>query len=219
LRPQARILLADMVFPLGTIARMIGLQTPETLAKLTHAGHGRYDAALVNKYISPRQRWGWRVLTSASGLDEAQALEVGEIAAIFETLGTMFDYLFVDLGRSLSRITLPIMQCAAIIAVILTPDINTVALTKTSLEYLFSVGITPLQLVLINNRTIGRVWISKEEIEKELSLPLLGTIPFEAELFTMAINAHVPFVAKYPEGAASMMFTELANQLLARAGQ
>ena len=217
--PRADVLLVDMVFPSGTVGQSIGYESRETVARFTQQVKGKPDRATVEKYVSPVQRWGFRVLLGASDPQEATTLDVSQIVPLFDTLRTMYDYVFVDFGRNLSRISLPIIQASHNIVIILTSDINTVKMTRLTLDYLESLGVSKNQLILINNRTIGRAWISKEETESALKLPLSGTIPNEAEYMTMAINAAVPFVAKFPENAASLMFADFARLLRERAGK
>ncbi len=81
------------------------------------------------------------------------------------------------------------------------------------LDYFESLGISRERLLLIANRTVGRVWISKEEIEQQLNLSLAGAIPYEQEHMTLAVNAGTPFVAKFPERTASIAFMDLARLL------
>ncbi len=212
LEPKAQVLLVDMVLPVGTIGSSVGFEPERTIAQLTQA-QGEMDRALVSQYVSPPTRWGFRVLLSTRDPQEATQLEASQIAPLFDTLRSMYDYIFADLGRTLSRVSLPVMRTAQRVVLILGPDVHTVKLTKSMLDYFESLGISRDQLVLIANRPVGRVWLSIEEIEKQLRLPLAGTIPYEAELMTLAINDGVPFVAKFPERTASIAFTDLARVL------
>lgn len=217
MRPQSQVLIADMVFPIGTVGSSVGYESQETVAKLTRECTSKLERGFVEKYISPMTRWNFKVLIGAHDPQEALTLDVGQIIPLFEIVRTMFDYVFVDFGRTLSRISLPVIQVSDAIVVTLTPDINTVRMTNLTLEYLASLGVTRNRLIAINNRTVGRVWISKEETERTLGLSLAGTIPFESEYMTMAVNAGIPFMAKFPEHAASSMFTDFARMLLGRA--
>ncbi len=212
LDPKAQVLLVDMVLPVGTIGSSVGYEPERTIAQLTQA-QGEIDRALVSQYISPPTRWGFRVLLSTRDPQEATQLEASQIVPLFDTLRTMYDYIFADFGRTLSRVSVPIMRAAQRVVLILGPDIHTVKLTKSMLDYFESLGISRDQLVLVANRPVGRVWLSMEEIEKQLHLPLAGTVPYEAELMTLAINDGVPFMAKFPERTASIAFSDLARLL------
>ena len=58
-----------------------------------------------------------------------------------------------------------------------------------------------------------------EDIEREITLPLLVTIPYEVEHMTMAINDGIPFMEKFPNNAACLAIIDLARQLIERAKQ
>jgi hypothetical protein len=70
---------------------------------------------------------------------------------------------------------------------------------------------------VINNRTVGRVWTTAEDIEREIGTRVSTTIPFTIEYMTMAINAAVPFMERFPDHSASASFTDIAQRLQWRA--
>ncbi len=216
LEPDAKVLVVDLVLPIGTMGAAVGYETDRTISQLTQEVQGRIERGLVEKYVSPPTRWGFHVLLAAQNPQEASHLEAGQIVPLFNTLRSMYDYVFADFGRALSRVSLPVMQTAQRIILILGSDVNNVKLSKALLDYFQGIGISRNRLLLISNRTVGRVRISKEEIEQQLGLALAGTIPFESEHMSLAINAGVPFAAKFPEQAASVAFTDVARLLLDR---
>jgi pilus assembly protein CpaE len=128
----------------------------------------------------------------------------------------MYDYILVDFGRALSRISLPIIELSERIAIILTPDISTVKGTRLILRHLESLGISLDRVFVINNRTVGRVWTTTEDIERELGVKLDAMVPYTVEYMTMAINAAVPFMERFPDNAASAAFADIAQRLRAR---
>jgi pilus assembly protein CpaE len=213
LEPRAEILVVDMVFPIGSVASSLAYESRYTIARLSQEPPQTLDATLVKKYVSPILSWGFRVLIGANDPQEAGALDVNQIAPIFSLLKKTHDYVLVDLGRTLSRISLPIIENSSAIVVVVTPDISTVKASRLVLEFLDARNIDRRRIVLVNNRTVGRVWTTTEDIERELRLPLAVTVPYAVEYMTMAINEAVPFMHKFPEHAAGMVFTDLAQRL------
>lgn len=217
LAPGSEILIIDMVLPVGTVGMSLGFDAPQTFAKLSREVGVKIDRALITKYVSQTLRWGFRMLTCARTPQEASTLDVNQVAPIFFTLQSMYDYILVDFGRTLSRISLPIIEMSTGIPIIVTPDITTVRSTRTIVEHLESQNIARDRMILINNRTVGRVWTTTEDIAKEVRLPLAVTVPFESEYMTMAINNEVPFMERFPQNAACMSFNEIAKLLIDRA--
>lgn len=209
--PEASTLLVDMVFPLGAVGPMIGSQSSQTIAKLTREVRGPLDPKTIASYISTKTPLDFSFLLSANDLQEAQVLEVGRIVPLFERLRAMFDLIVVDFGHSLSRITLPILESSDLIYVIVIPDVTGVALTKLTLNYLFSRRIPRDHVVLIQNRTVPRSWLSKDEIEKELGMEITITIPYDGEQVPLATNAHVPYLDRFGNTATAATLRELGK--------
>lgn len=215
--PTTEILLVDLVLPMGTVAQSLGFDTHKTVSRLTHEANGRFDEEMIRKYVSHTLRWGFRVLIGSNDPLEAADLDGNQILPLFQTLKSMYDYILVDFGRNLSRISLPIIQMSTGIVVIATPDISTVRATRLIVEHLEAQGVERDRMMLINNRTVGRVWTTTDDIVREIKLPLAATIPYEVEYMTMAMNAAVPFMEKFPENSACMSFIDIAHKVIERA--
>lgn len=209
--PEAEILIVDMVFPMGTVGLSLGFESHKTLVKLTREPD--IDPVLLEKYVSAKTRWGFRIMIGANDPQEATELEVSQIKPFFEMLRSMYDYILVDFGRALSRISLPIIEVSERIVIILTPDISTVKGTRFIMEYLKSLDVSLDRVFVINNRTVGRVWTTTEDIEREIGVKLNATIPYTVEYMTMAINAAVPFMERFPDHSAAASFVDIAQRL------
>jgi pilus assembly protein CpaE len=213
LEPDARILVVDMVFPLGTVGLSLGFEPRRTVARLTQELSDPIDHTLIEKYVSAPLKWGFRVLIGATDPLEATSLDASRILPLFETMQTMFDYILVDFGRTLSRISMPIIEMSDCAVLIVSPDISTVKSAKLMLNYFASREMAADRFFLINNRTVGRVWTTAEDIERELKIKVGATVPYVVEYMTMAINSAVPFMERFPDHAASAMFKQIAQTL------
>ncbi len=215
LEPAADILIVDMVFPIGTVGQSLDFASHKTVAKLTT--EEQINPAVIGKYVSPRLKWGFQLLLGSNDPQEASELAVNQIVPMFDVLKKMYDYVLVDFGRTLSRISLPIMETSEGIVLILTPDTSTVRGSKLILQFFIEHDIPLEKVYVINNRTVGRVWTSTEDIERELGIKLKATIPYTVEYMTLAINAGVQFMERFPDNAATSTFTDVARQLQVRA--
>lgn len=214
--PGASTLLVDMVFPLGAVGYMLGTKSTLSVAKLTHEQLNTLDRQAIAQEITEGCQYGIRSLISANDLQEAQGMEVSRIVPLIGTLRSMFDLTVVDIGHSLSRITLPILETSDLIYVIVIPDVTGVALTKLALDYLLSRRIPPERFILIQNRTVPRSWLSREDIERELNMPVAITIPYDGEQVTLATNARVPYLERYENTPVAVTLRELGKLAVER---
>lgn len=213
--PTQSVLLVDLVFPLGSIALMLDLPTTHTLARLSREFvNCSPNPKVISEYVLRVAPHSFYALSSANDLQEAQSLEINQIAPIFHTLRAMYDYIVVDFGRSLSRITIPVLELSDLILVIVTPDIAAAALTRRSLEYLDSLNIPQTRLALVQNRTVSRSWMSKEDLERAVGRPILMTVPHDGEQMTLALNAHMVYLHTYDNNVTAMALHDLAKWTL-----
>jgi CheY-like chemotaxis protein len=212
--PEKRFAVLDLVLPVGSIDKIVGsaerinvvsvsLQSPET----TNAQY--FKEAMV-------RLTGWQFGLLAGCPDPASAYQLADerVPGILHALLESHDTLFVDVGRSLSNISMPIIKQANVIALITGTDLATCQLTQTVHEYLLSMSIDPRRIFMIQNRSVGLEGLTRTEVEKMVGLPIRVTIPNLGDNLTVANNRHEPFTYRFPSDSASMTFKRVAAQLL-----
>lgn len=211
LESKTEIAVIDMVLPFGTVGSFLGAELPMTIAKLTQ--ETSINQSTIEKYVTPKNNWGLHFLLGANEPQEAAEIDVSKLPKIFQILRDMYDYILVDFGRGLSRISLPIIETSTGVVVITTSDMNTVRVTRPLLNYLEVRGVSSDRIFVINNRTVGRMWTTSEEVEKTIGLKPHASIPYAVESMTLSLNDAVPFISKFPEHAASTALTGIARAL------
>jgi MinD-like ATPase involved in chromosome partitioning or flagellar assembly len=144
-------------------------------------------------------------------------LNVNRIWDIVTSLKSAYDYVLVDIGRSLSKITLPLIQHADLVTVLISTDFSTLPLTGTLLQFLKAKGVKPESIYTVLNRHISLEGLSKKEAETMLEVKVNTTIPYLGTNFGFANSQHTPFTIKFPNDTATLIFTESAREMAALA--
>lgn len=208
------VILADLVLPLGSVGYMVGMAARWTIADLA-AGEGTdVDRSLVESHLSTSAENGMRVLLGPRDPDKAQKVTPARIEPIFRSLRSMASWVFVDIGRTLSRISLPILSMSDRIVMVVSPDNTCLQLTKICINYFeTNAGINPDRVVLVANWAVGRGHFGKADMEEALGMPIHVLIPYGGDSFTAATSQGIPLVYKEPEGGVALQFAELARFL------
>jgi MinD-like ATPase involved in chromosome partitioning or flagellar assembly len=138
---------------------------------------------------------------------------VDRLDGILNAITESYDYILVDMGRTLSRISLPIIQKADVVVLIVGTDLSTSILTKKIWEYLKNQGIDPKRLYALQNRAIGLEGLSKTEIEQMTGLQIQLTMPHMSGNFTIANNRHEPVIAKFSNDSSALTLKQAAIQI------
>lgn len=216
-QPDARIVVADLVFPIGSIAPIVGYEGTENLISIAEMTAMEATPDFLQNHLPRIERWNFNLLAGSPNPELSNHLNVNRIWDIVTNLKSAYDYVLVDIGRSLSKIVLPLIQHADLVTVLISTDFSTLPLTGTLLEFLRSKGVKSEAIYTILNRHISLEGLSKKEAEIMLQRKVNTTIPYLGTNFGFANSQHMPFTIKFPNDTATLIFSESAREMAALA--
>ncbi len=216
-QPQASVAVIDMVLPIGSIAPIVGYEGSQNIVTVADMPPADASAKFFRDELSEIKIWRFNLLAGSPDPESSNYLNASRIWDIVNSIKASYDYVFVDLGRSLSKISLPLIQNADLITMVVSTDMSSVNLTKTLLEYLKSKGIKDTAIYTVLNRAIGLEGVSKPEAEKELGIPVKSAVPYLGSNFALANNQHQPYSLKFPKETASVVFMDAAKEITTQA--
>jgi MinD-like ATPase involved in chromosome partitioning or flagellar assembly len=213
--PESSVVVADFVLPIGSIGDIVGYEEEFDLVTAAALPAGKKTGEFFRQNLPELPYWQFQLLPGASDPNRAMELNVSGIPELISVLKTAYDYVVVDLGRSLSRISLPIILDADLLVLIISTDQSTVALTKKVWDYLKAQGIKEHSIYPIINRVVGLEGMTKEDAEEITGLTMKTTVPYMGSNFVLANNQHQPVLVKYQNDTTSYVFRETTNDMLA----
>jgi pilus assembly protein CpaE len=166
------------------------------------------------KKLPQPELWRFQVLAGSPDPQQANSLRGEPIGQIVNTLRSAYDFVILDIGRSLSRISLPLIQKADLIVLVVATDQSTVQLTKTTWDYMQAQGIDSRKMYTILNRAVGLEGLTKTQAEEIIGLPIKNMMPYLGSNFTLANNLNQPITIKYPTDTASIILKETAADMV-----
>ncbi len=216
-REEDLVCLADLVLPIGSVAPIVGYVGEYNLVKLAAQPDDRLTAFYVKEQLERPERWHFSLLPGSPDPEQASRLAAEKIAPIVDALRAAYDYVFLDLGRSLSRISLPLLLSADLVVLVVGTDVSAAELSRIVVNYLQEKGVPRERLFVIVNRAVGLEGLNRDELSKMLGLPVEIIVPYLRDNLTLANNQHVPFLTKYNDHAMRLVFRDLAVHLQERA--
>jgi Flp pilus assembly CpaE family ATPase len=138
---------------------------------------------------------------------------VNRLDGVINAILASYDFVFVDMGRTLSRISLPIIQKADLIVLIVGTDLSSTILTQTVCEYLKNQGVDSRRLYPLQNRAVGLEGLTKPEFEQMTGIQIKLTMPYMSGNFTIANNRHEPVITKFPNDSSTFTLKQAATQI------
>lgn len=211
---EKTFVVADLVLPIGSIANIVGYDGSLNLVNLALQKTNTIPPSYFRENLPRLAAWSFSLLAGSPDPEMANSLPADRVPAILQMLLNSYDYVFIDLGKSLSRISLPIIQQADLIVLILGTDLATATLTKITWDFLRSRGVEPARVFAIQNRAVGLEGLTRPEAEKMIGLKIAVTIPYMSGDFTFANNRHEPVTAGYTSEASILALREAAMQMM-----
>jgi Flp pilus assembly CpaE family ATPase len=209
----SKLAMADLVLPMGSIASIVGYEGAFDIVDVANLPTRDVTSNYLLKNLIVQQNWNFYLLPGSPDPERAGTLNIKQIPDIVNSLIKTFDHTLVDFGRALSKISMPIIQRADVVVIVMGTDLSAVMLTKKLCQYLQSQTIEPGRFFLILNRAVGLEGVSKMEAEKIIGLPIRMTVPYMMSNFTLANNQHIPVPIKYPTDTVTMMLNQATNEI------
>ena len=213
-QPDARVVVADLILPIGSIGQIVGYQGNLNLVTVADLPSGQTNEEYFRKNLPEPELWQFQLLAGSPDPQHGNILKGERIEQIVDVLRLAYDFIILDLGRSLSRISLPLIQRADLITLIVSTDQSTIQLTKTVWDYLQAQGIDNQRIYAILNRAVGLEGLTKAEAEEITGLTIKTTLPYMGSNFALANNLNQPITTKYPTDTASIIFKETAADMV-----
>jgi MinD-like ATPase involved in chromosome partitioning or flagellar assembly/CheY-like chemotaxis protein len=216
-QPEARVVVVDMVLPIGSIAPIVGYEGEQNIVTISDMPLTETTPEFLRDELADMKLWQFHLLAGSPDPESSNHLKAGRIWDTVAALKATYDFVLIDIGRSVSRITLPFIQTADLIALIVSTDTSTVSLTKTMWQYMKNKGVNAASVFTILNRAVGLEGLSKTEAEKMIELPINATMPYLSSNMAFANTHHQPFTLKFPNDTASIVFMDAAKEMSALA--
>jgi CheY-like chemotaxis protein len=217
--PDARVVVADLVLPIGSIGQIVGDDGKLNLATVSELPNGQTNTEYFHKNLPRPERWQFQLLPGSPDPQHGNSIRGERIGQIVDTLCFAYDFIILDIGRSLSRISVPLIQKADLIVLIVSTDQSTVQLTKTVWNYLQTQDVTNQKVYAILNRAVGLEGLTKAQAEEIIGLPIKTAMPYLGSNFALANNLNQPITLKYPTDTASIILKETSEDMVKLARQ
>ncbi len=212
--PEPRVVVADLVLPIGSIAGIVGYRDDQNLATVANLPASETTPEFLGDKLPRIEDWHFQLLAGSPDPQHGNDLAAARVVELIAGLQAAYDFVLLDLGRSLSRISLPLIEHADLVAMIVGADMSTVALTRTTWDYLRSKGVQPASVYPILNRAVGLEGLTRAEIEQMLGIPIKVSVPYLGSNFSIANNQHQPYSSKFPRDTASIVLKDTAQQMI-----
>jgi pilus assembly protein CpaE len=166
----ARPVVVDLDLQFGDVGLALGLRPERTIYDLATAG-GSLDGDKVEAFLAEAPS-GVHALLAPLRPDQASAIDIAFLRAVFELLRARYDFVIVDTPPAFTPEVIAAIDASSQLCVVGMLDALSLKDTKIGLETLAQMGHDPAAVTLVLNRADTNVGIAQADVER-----LLGRKP------------------------------------------
>lgn len=212
-KTHGSVVVADLVLPMGSVAELVGYQGTQGIERFALTADEKSDPDSLRRVLPRPDLWNFSLMAGSKDPAAARRLNVVTVTRLVAALKAAFDVVVLDLGRSLSPISMPLLEGADLIVMLASTDRDAVAHTRAAWEYLQARDIPERNVYLLMNRARLLDAVSKAEAERTIGLPVRSAIPYMGENLPLTNHQHVPFVRHFPADAAALALKRTAQEV------
>ena len=209
---ESPVLLMDMVMTAGQIALMLDASLRRTWADLTRFETGELENDLVNTVIATHDS-GLDYIAAPTHPEEAELLNADLISKTIALLRPRYEYIVMDIAHDFGTSSLPALDAADMILLLLAPEMSSVRAAAAALETYEKLGYPKDKVRVVLNWTFQHHGLAGKSIEQALHFPISLVLPFAPDRFITAINHGRPLLYSRPEDPVSALLEDFAYRL------
>lgn len=205
-----RVCLVDGNFQFGDhrVFLDIGLDSPGIDAI---AAESYEPEIILSKLV--RHKTGLDLLLAPKTPERADLVEPDGVSVILEQLRSRYDYVLVDVERSLSERTLRILEISNQIFVIMVPDLSCLKNTRLALDVMLNLNYPAARIRLLLNRDGAFSGIGLDGVADVLGRLIDYRILNDYHQALLALNSGVPMMLADPRSSLGLAFASLAEAI------
>lgn len=209
---QRKVALIDMNLQFGDAALFVSSETPVSNVADVARNISRLDADLLRSSMSEVAPGLW-VLAAPD--DPAQATDVTpqHVRQIVELAREMFDFVIIDVGRSLSSVTLQALDLADRVYAVLQLTLPFIRDGKRLRNVFRSLEYPAHKIEWIVNRYQKGSQFTIDDLKKTLAIDHVITLPNHYEAVAASVNQGVPVERIAPNSTIARSLRELAENI------
>ena len=195
-------LLIDGVMEAGQVALMLNASSKRTWADLAPDQSGNIDPVVIQSIISKHES-GLHYIASPALPVDSENITPKIINAFLDWAQEHYDYILIDLAHNFSKITIPILDVANTILLVVAPELASVRAAAAAINTYEQLKYPPEKIRIILNWTFKHRGLAQAQIEKALKKKISLVIPHAPDTFIGAINmgrSILPHQFEHPVG-------------------
>ena len=181
-----RVICIDADFSMGDVAPAMDLIPNDTIAEVLPRADRFDERMLTGATVAHPSKVHF--LCQPDDIEQMTDVDPEEMFAVIDVAARAYQYVLLDVGSTIDDVTGLIMSVADQIILVTTPDVVAVRAAHRTIRALQHVGIEKKRISLVLNKVPAKPFLSVEDIEQNLAIPVMATVSEDTRTVSQAVN-------------------------------
>lgn len=181
-----RVLLIDLDLGMGDAAPMMDLQSRDSLGELLSRADRLDERVLTAAVVVHKSKVN--VMTTPDDMQSIGEVRADDLYNILSIAAKAYQWVIIDCGTFHNDPVVLAMQVSDVVMLVTTPDVMSVRDAFRRVRSVTALGVEKDRLRLVVNRWHKAAYVSKKDIQTNLSLPVAATVSDDPRHVEQALN-------------------------------
>lgn len=205
-----KVALLDLDTDYSGITQGLDLQPKNTLHDVLMAIEN-IDKDNIESFMTIHDS-GLKILAGINEPQENDFISAAQVEIIVKHIYDNFDYVVIDMSDRFKLFSIPALNYARKLFLLMNPEISSVSYTKMALRNLAEYSFPAEKIRLILNKQSAHAGLKAGDIEKALSRNIDYVLK-EDQKVTSTLNVGEPFFTKYPKHDIARVFSRIVKDI------
>lgn len=209
---REKVALVDLNLPIGDVTTFLDIKPTIDISEIVNNAE-QNDSNFILEACRRYKDTSLYVLAEPPYIEQTRTLSPAQVVKLFEYLRETFSYIVVDMGTSVDKLNMTILEYSDIILLVTIVNLPLIRNCQRCLDLFENLEFPSSKTKVIINRYLENDEITVEDVEKTLNKNVYWKVPNNYFTIMSSINKGIPVSEVNENSNITESFNQLASKL------
>jgi pilus assembly protein CpaE len=209
---REKVALVDLNLPIGDVTTFLDVKPTIDISEIVNSAE-QNGSDIIQDACQKYKDISLYILAEPPYMEQTRSISTQQVVKLFNYLRETFSYIVVDMGTSVDKLNMKILECSDIILLVTIVNLPLIRNCQRCLDLFENLEFPESKTKVIINRYLENDEITVEDVEKTLNKPVYWKVPNNYFTIMSSINKGIPVSEVNENSNITESFNQLASKL------
>jgi pilus assembly protein CpaE len=209
---REKVALVDLNLPIGDVTTFLDVKPTIDISEIVNSAE-QNGSDIIQDACQKYKDISLYIFAEPPYMEQTRSISTQQVVKLFNYLRETFSYIVVDMGTSVDKLNMKILECSDIILLVTIVNLPLIRNCQRCLDLFENLEFPESKTKVIINRYLENDEITVEDVEKTLNKPVYWKVPNNYFTIMSSINKGIPVSEVNENSNITESFNQLASKL------